>query len=541
MERSQAQMGTVLVTGGSGFLGGWCLVELLRRGYRVRTTVRDLSREPEVRAMLASEVDAGDRLSVVAGDLRRDDGWEQAVEGCDCILHVASPFPPAQPKDPDELIVPAREGTLRVLGAGLEAGVSRVVVTSSVAAIRNGGVELPSAPLTEEDWTDPANLNLTPYTRSKTIAERSAWELVRERGEVEKLAVVNPGAILGPVLSDDRSYSLEAIERLLKGMPGVPRIGFSFVDVRDVADLHVTADERSRGRRRALHRGGAVPVDVGGRRGPARPSRRGSREGTQAHRAEPDRARDGDLRSGDPLCGGRSRQEGGAVEREGQGPSRVVASPGRGDDRRLRAEPDARGRGRSHGRAAGRGARRVTGAQSRFARGAVAAAPSRPSMRKADGGCENRCITERYQRPGWFTKHIFNRAVAGLTRVGVSVAGSRVLEIRGRKTGQPRRTPVNLLTLEGARYLVAPRGHTQWVRNLRAQGEGRLLLGRRAEQFTASELADDDKPAVLRAYLKRWKWEVGVFFEGVGPDATDDELRRIAPDHPIFRISPPAR
>ena len=123
----------------------------------------------------------------------------------------------------------------------------------------------------------------------------------------------------------------------------------------------------------------------------------------------------------------------------------------------------------------------------------------------------------------------------------MSVAGSRVLEIRGRKTGQPRRTPVNLLTLEGARYLVAPRGHTQWVRNLRAQGEGRLLLGRRAEQFTASELADDDKPAVLRAYLKRWKWEVGVFFEGVGPDATDDELRRIAPDHPIFRISPPAR
>jgi deazaflavin-dependent oxidoreductase (nitroreductase family) len=123
----------------------------------------------------------------------------------------------------------------------------------------------------------------------------------------------------------------------------------------------------------------------------------------------------------------------------------------------------------------------------------------------------------------------------------VSVAGSRVLEIRGRKTGQPRRTPVNLLTLEGARYLVAPRGHTQWVRNLRAQGEGRLLLGRRAEQFSASELADDDKPAVLRAYLKRWKWEVGVFFEGVGPDAADEELRRIAPDHPIFRISPPAR
>jgi len=136
---------------------------------------------------------------------------------------------------------------------------------------------------------------------------------------------------------------------------------------------------------------------------------------------------------------------------------------------------------------------------------------------------------------------VFNRAVAALTRVGVSVAGSRILEVRGRKTGQPRRTPVNLLTLEGTRYLVAPRGHTQWVRNLRASGEGRLLLGRRAEQFTAVELADADKPAVLRAYLRRWKWEVGTFFGDVGPDSGDDELRRIAPDHPIFRIGPPGR
>jgi len=149
--------------------------------------------------------------------------------------------------------------------------------------------------------------------------------------------------------------------------------------------------------------------------------------------------------------------------------------------------------------------------------------------------------TERYQRPGWVTKHVFNRAVAGLTRLGVSVAGSRVLEVRGRKTGQPRRTPVNPLTLDSTRYLVAPRGHTQWVRNLRAQGDGRLLLGRRAEHFIAAELADDDKPPILRAYLKRWKWEVGVFFEGVGPDSGDDELRRIASEHPIFRIDPPTR
>jgi len=142
-----------------------------------------------------------------------------------------------------------------------------------------------------------------------------------------------------------------------------------------------------------------------------------------------------------------------------------------------------------------------------------------------------------YQKPGWFTQHVFNPSIALLTRAGISVAGSRVLEVRGRKSGQPRRTPVNLLTFEGRRYLVAPRGHTQWVRNLRAAGEGRLLVGRRAETFTSSEVPDDERPPILRAYLKRWKWEVGQFFGGVGPDAPDDELRRIAPDHPIFLIS----
>jgi deazaflavin-dependent oxidoreductase (nitroreductase family) len=142
-----------------------------------------------------------------------------------------------------------------------------------------------------------------------------------------------------------------------------------------------------------------------------------------------------------------------------------------------------------------------------------------------------------YNRPGPFTKHVFNRAVAGLTRLGVSVAGSRVLEVPGRKSGEPRRTPVNLMTFEGRRYLVAPRGHTQWVRNLRASGSGRLLVGRRAEDFTATELPDEDKPPLLRAYLKKWKWEVGQFFGGVGPDAPEEELRRIAPDHPVFRLS----
>jgi deazaflavin-dependent oxidoreductase (nitroreductase family) len=146
-------------------------------------------------------------------------------------------------------------------------------------------------------------------------------------------------------------------------------------------------------------------------------------------------------------------------------------------------------------------------------------------------------MSARYQRPGWFTRNVFNRAVGVLTRAGVSVAGSRVLEVRGRKSGEPRRTPVNLLTVDGARYLVAPRGHTQWVRNLRASGSGRLWLGRRSEEFTAAELPEAEKPELLRAYLRKWKWETGQFFGGVGPDAPEEEIRRIAPDHPVFRIS----
>lgn len=146
-------------------------------------------------------------------------------------------------------------------------------------------------------------------------------------------------------------------------------------------------------------------------------------------------------------------------------------------------------------------------------------------------------VSAHYARPGWFTTHVFNPAVAGLTRAGISVLGSRVLEVPGRTSGQPRRTPVNLLVIDGARYLVAPRGHTQWVRNLRVSGTGRLLLGRRSEPFSAVEVADQDKPPLLRAYLKRWKAEVGIFFGGVGADSTDEELLRIAPDHPVFRLS----
>jgi deazaflavin-dependent oxidoreductase (nitroreductase family) len=144
----------------------------------------------------------------------------------------------------------------------------------------------------------------------------------------------------------------------------------------------------------------------------------------------------------------------------------------------------------------------------------------------------------RYVRPGWFTKHVFNPTVALLARAGVSVWGSRELRVRGRKTGEWRTTPVNPLTYEGNRYLVAPRGVTQWVRNMREVREGELRVGRRTEAFSATELPDEEKPPILRAYLKRWKAEVGVFFGGVGADSAEEDLRRISSDHPIFRIEP---
>jgi deazaflavin-dependent oxidoreductase (nitroreductase family) len=144
--------------------------------------------------------------------------------------------------------------------------------------------------------------------------------------------------------------------------------------------------------------------------------------------------------------------------------------------------------------------------------------------------------TPRYVRPGWFTQHVFNPTVALLTRAGISVWGSRELRVRGRTSGEWRTNPVNLLTVAGTRYLVAPRGHTQWVRNLRIAGTGELRVGRHTETFRAAEVPDDEKVPILRAYLKRWKAEVGVFFDGVSAASTDEELARIAPDHPVFRL-----
>ena len=233
----------VLVTGGTGFLGKRTVLELLERGHDVRTTVRDLSREESVRADLAAAgIDPGTRLEFAAADLTSDDGWPEAVADCRYVLHIASPFPPEQPKDPDELIVPARDGAKRAVAAALDAGVERIVLTSSVASIHSGRQNSEAQPLNEDDWTDGNDASNIPYTRSKALAERAAWELAEERGARDKLATVNPGAIIGPVLGSERSYSLQTIQRLVEGdMPAIPQLGFNFVDVRDVADLHIRA------------------------------------------------------------------------------------------------------------------------------------------------------------------------------------------------------------------------------------------------------------------------------------------------------------
>lgn len=231
---------TVLVTGGSGYIGSWCVVELLRRGYVVRTTVRDLKREGEVRAAIGKEADPGNRLSFHALNLLSDDGWDAATAGCDYVLHVASPLGVPVPKDPDDLIKPAREGAQRAVRAAIKAGVKRVVLTSSVAASSKapGG----SWSADETVWTDANDPRTGAYPRSKTLAEKAAWEAIKAGNGRTTLATVNPSLVIGPVLSADFSGSVQVISRLLSGrVPGLPRLGFCFVDVRDVVDLHLRA------------------------------------------------------------------------------------------------------------------------------------------------------------------------------------------------------------------------------------------------------------------------------------------------------------
>ena len=231
---------TVLVTGGSGFIGSWCVVELLRRGYAVRTTVRDLSREATARAAIATLGHAEERLSFFAANLTSDAGWDEAVGGCDYVLHVASPLGVAEPKDPNTLIVPARDGALRVIGAAIKAGVKRVVMTSSVAATSPPSTAKGDSLSDETVWSDGDDPAIGAYARSKTVAEHAAWDLIASSGRDTTLATVNPALVLGPVLSGDYSESVQVVERLMSGkVPGIPRLGFNLVDVRDVADLHI--------------------------------------------------------------------------------------------------------------------------------------------------------------------------------------------------------------------------------------------------------------------------------------------------------------
>jgi dihydroflavonol-4-reductase len=231
----------VLVTGGSGFVAGWCIVDLLQRGYAVRTTVRAAAKEQAVRAAVAGEFDPGDRLTCHVADLTSDDGWDAAVAGCDYVLHVASPMGTGNPKDPDELIVPARDGVLRVLAAAARAEVKRVVLTSSCAAATPSAKSTVSV-LDETVWTDADDAKLDAYRKSKAVAERAAWRFMADNAGPTTLTTVLPGAIFGPVLSADNLGSVQVIGRMLQGrMPGTPRIGLEIVDVRDVADLHIRA------------------------------------------------------------------------------------------------------------------------------------------------------------------------------------------------------------------------------------------------------------------------------------------------------------
>ena len=228
--------GQIFVSGGSGFIAGFLIRQLIAEGWQVNTSIRNLAREADVRGWL--NVD-NSKLKFFAADLMSDDGWAEAMAGCSHVAHVASPIPSNAPKHEDELIVPAREGALRALRFAKEAGVARFVMTSSVAAVAygHGGTK---HHFTEADWTNVASPDAYPYVKSKTIAERAARDWVAASGAEMEFVTVNPSLVLGPLMAPDFSTSLEAVKKLLEGsLPGLPHFGFAVVDVRDVADLHV--------------------------------------------------------------------------------------------------------------------------------------------------------------------------------------------------------------------------------------------------------------------------------------------------------------
>jgi nucleoside-diphosphate-sugar epimerase len=237
-----ADRGLVLVTGGTGYIAGFCIAQLLNEGWRVRATLRNPAREAEARAAIGRAAGGLDKLSFVVADLDKDAGWAEAARGVDYVLHVASPLPAVNPKDDDELVRPARDGALRVLRAARDAGVRRVVMTASAAAVAYGRGSR-ETPFTEKDWSDETNrADTSAYERSKTIAERAAWDWHGREGGALEFVTICPGAVLGPLLGRDFSPSIEIVRKLLDGsVPGLPRFGWPIVDVRDLADLHVRA------------------------------------------------------------------------------------------------------------------------------------------------------------------------------------------------------------------------------------------------------------------------------------------------------------
>jgi len=233
---------TVLVTGASGFIGLHCIHQLLQGGYDVRGTVRSAAGEGHVRKILADHLPDTDALSFVAADLTRDEGWNAAVAGCDYVLHVASPIPEKFPRDEDELIIPAREGTLRVLKAAALAGVSKTVMTSSIAAFGANNVS-ENQIFNESDWTDVEAKNTDVYAKSKTLAEKAAWDFMAspESGKMA-LTAINPGVVFGPVLGDHAGTTANLVKKFLeRKLPACPSIFFPIVDVRDVAGAHIAA------------------------------------------------------------------------------------------------------------------------------------------------------------------------------------------------------------------------------------------------------------------------------------------------------------
>jgi nucleoside-diphosphate-sugar epimerase len=259
MEHSE----TVLVTGGTGYVGSHCILQLLQKGYKVKTTLRSMNRRAEVIEMLKTAgISAFENLTFVGTDLLKDDNWDEAVKGCKYVLHVASPIAATMPKDENEMIRPAVDGTLRVLKAAKNAGVKRVVLTSNFGAIGYSHKD-PNTIITEEEWTDPTQKDLSAYSRSKVLAERAAWDFINKEGGDLELSVINPVFILGPSLGADIPSGFDLLNMLLSGsMKAVPNIPFSIIDVRDVADLHIRAmtNPNAKGQRFLATAGGKITM-----------------------------------------------------------------------------------------------------------------------------------------------------------------------------------------------------------------------------------------------------------------------------------------